>query len=79
MLRVIVNVFVSLIPLAGFTQRLTEQIPVNQGGYYPNAPPVYLAGATEALQFDAGYSEYVVPLSVRLPLADRQLMNKIKK
>ena len=61
MLRVIVNVFVSLIPLAGFSQRRTEQILINQGGYYPNAPLVYLAGALEAVQFDAGYSEYVVP------------------
>jgi len=56
MLRAIVIFFIGLIPIAGFSRRRTEQILINQGGYYPNAPLVYLAGAIEALQYDAGYS-----------------------
>ncbi len=61
MLRAIVIFFIGLIPIIRFSQRGTEHILINQGDYYPNAPLVYLSGALEALQFDAGYSEFVVP------------------
>ena len=40
MLRAIVIFFIGLIPITGFSQRRTEQILINQGGYYPNAPKV---------------------------------------
>ncbi len=57
MLIAIVIFFIGLIPISGFSRRRTEQILINQGGYYPNAALAYLAGTIEALQFDAGYSE----------------------
>jgi endoglucanase len=40
MLKAIAILFIGLIPFAGFSQRRTVQILINQGGFYPNAPKV---------------------------------------
>lgn len=40
MLRAIFFVFAVLIPVSAFTQRRTEQIVINQKGFYPGAPKV---------------------------------------